>query len=286
MPKYLVTGSDGFIGKALVKRLLTQGISVESFDINKGDIAEKDSLNIFKDAEINHVFHLAGKTFVPDSWKNPFDFYRTNILGTTNVLEFCREQKCSLTFVSSYTYGNPDYLPIDEKHPIKSYNPYSNSKNLAEEVCNFYIKNFGIKTAIIRPFNVYGPTQSNRFLIPEIIQKAFNDELIEVMDLKPKRDFIFIDDLIEALLLSVNNTGIYNIGSGYSVSVEEIIKIVLEKAVIKKAYQSKNISRENEIFNVVADISKAKKELNWMPKTTFEEGIEICINNYLCEKEK
>ena len=277
MNNILVTGSEGFIGKFLVLRLNNEGHNVLKFDFQNGDISDKNSLNIFDNSTIKHVFHLAAKSFVPESWKNPFDFYNTNILGTTNVLEFCKKHNCSLTYISSYVYGSPDYLPIDEKHKVTSYNPYSHSKILAEEVCEFYSKNFNIKTCIIRPFNVYGPIQSDMFLIPEIIKKAINEECVEVMDLKPKRDFIYIDDLIDALILSINKTGIYNIGSGYSYSVEEVIKLVLEKLEIKKIYKAKNISRENEIFDVVADISKAKHELNWQPKTTFEVGIEnIC----------
>jgi len=96
----------------------------------------------------------------------------------------------------------------------------------------------------------------------------------------------YIDDFIDALILSVNKEGIYNIGSGCSFSVEEIIKIILDKANIKKEYKAKNIVRENEILDVVADITKVKNELQWQPKTKFEKGIEIYLRKYIEEKPK
>ncbi|HNW99339.1 MAG TPA: NAD(P)-dependent oxidoreductase [Bacteroidales bacterium] len=284
MMNILVTGSEGFIGKLLVAQLMSKGYNVKTFDYKDGDITKADSLNIFDESDIKHIFHLAAKTFVPDSWKNPYDFYNVNVLGTTNVLGFCRKNNCSLTYISSYVYGNPDYLPIDENHKLKSYNPYSNSKILAEGICSCFADNYRIKTCIIRPFNVYGVNQLEVFLIPEIIKKVYNDKIIEVMDLKPKRDFVFVDDVVDALMLSVDKEGIYNVGSGYSVSVEEIIKIVLKVTSIKKEYSSKNISRENEVFDVIANISKAKKELNWQPKTSIEEGIKRCVDNFIINK--
>ncbi|MEI7595138.1 MAG: NAD(P)-dependent oxidoreductase [Bacteroidota bacterium] len=284
MKHILVTGADGFIGKALVKRLKQESYVVFEFDTVIGDITNNKSLDIYSEKKIDHVFHLAARSFVPDSWNNPFDFYQTNVLGTTNVLEFCRANKCKHTMISSYVYGSPDYLPIDENHPIKPYNPYCHSKALSESICNFYSTNFNVESTIIRPFNVYGPGQSELFLIPEIIKKAFNDEIIEVMDLLPKRDYIYIDDLVDALILTMNTTGgIYNIGSGYSISVEEIVETIIKISKIDKSYNSNQISRKNEIFDVIANIEKAKMELNWRPKTDINNGISDCISFFLAK---
>ena len=195
----------------------------------------------------------------------------------------CRKNNCNMTFISSYVYGEPEYLPIDEKHHLKSYNPYTQSKIIAEEICDFYRKNYRFKITVLRPFNVYGPGQKEVFLIPEIIKQLISSEkgIIEVDDLGPKRDYIYIDDLIDALILSINSEDdIYNIGSGYSISVEEIIKIAIKKSGIEKKYHSRNIKRKNEIYDVVADISKIKNKLHWSLKTPFEKGIENCINYY------
>ena len=126
----LITGSSGFIGKHLKQKLLQhQEYSIFDQNSDDGDIA----LTKLKFRKIDHVIHLAAKSFVPDSWKNPYMFYKTNVLGAANVLEFCREKECHLTFLSSYIYGKPMYLPINEKHPIRPHNPYSHSKILSEE---------------------------------------------------------------------------------------------------------------------------------------------------------
>jgi len=298
--RILVTGACGFIGGHLVKALVNSGYAVIAYDLENsfnitscrfskdisdkieiftGNIEDTDSLK--KAAEdVGFVFHLAARSFVPDSWKNPLDFYRTNILGTANVLEICRQNNIHLSYLSSYVYGVPEYLPVDEKHPLKSYNPYSQSKLIAEEICDFYHNHYGLKVTIFRPFNVYGPGQNEKFLIPEIIKQVLQKEkeMVEVNDLSPKRDYIFIDDMVEALVLSADGKdGIYNIGSGYSVSVEDLIKMVMKKSGILKKYFSKNITRENEVYDVVADISKVQKALNWSVKTTLEKGIENCI---------
>jgi len=281
MTTILVTGASGFIGKSLVAKLRSSGYDVIGIDVSEGDITTESTLIPYLKAKISHVIHLAGKTFVPESWKNPFDFYRVNVMGTVNILEFCRKTGTGLTFVSSYLYGQPDYLPIDELHPVKSYNPYSHSKILAEDACRFYKETFGQKVVILRPFNAYGPEQSSQFLIPEIITRVMDPEIrvIEVMDLRPKRDYIFIDDLVSAFIKSIHvSSGCFNIGSGISFSAEEIINLVMELTGIRKPYVSKGSERQNEIFDLYADNRKALHELKWKPETSFEEGITACID--------
>ena len=271
--KALITGSNGFIGKQLREGLTGLGYSISEFNTADGDIS-KTELNF---QGINHVFHLAGKSFVPDSWKEPKAFYDINVTGTLNVLEFCRKTGASLTFMSSYIYGIPQRQPIDESHPAKPANPYGHSKLLAEELCLFYQENFKVKTTVIRPFNIYGANQDKHFLIPHIISQLFDKSSseIEVLDLAPKRDYLFLDDLIKAIivLFQKEKTGIYNIGAGYSISVEEILNIIMDVAGIKKKVVSKNTIRKNEIPDVIADISKLKHDTGWSPQFTFEQGI-------------
>jgi nucleoside-diphosphate-sugar epimerase len=272
--KILVTGSNGFIGKSLVQKLRQLNYIVIEFS---GDILEDESYRKLHKEEITHCFHLAARSFVPDSWNSPADFIEVNVTGTAKVLEFCKARNCSLTFMSSYLYGSPKYLPIDEKHPVQTPNPYALSKHLAEELCKFYSEHFKMRIAVIRPFNIYGPGQDNRFLIPELISKfTGKDEEVEVKDLSPKRDYVYISDVIDAIVSTIelkDNYTVLNIGAGYSLSVEEIVgKIKILSGVNKSVKSSKEV-RVNEIPDTVADISLASEKIGWKPKVTFEDGI-------------
>lgn len=272
----LVTGASGFIGKELVKRLSDRGMHVIALDSSHGDISQPETLHPYKHLPIERVFHLAGLTFVPDSWEAPLPFQRTNIMGTSIVAEFCRLTGAALTFVSAYVYGVPLLLPISEDIEPKPNNPYAYTKVIAENVCKFYSELYSVPITIIRPFNVYGMGQSNKFLIPTIIDQVLNGDTVRVETLEPKRDYIFLNDLIDALELTLHRRelySIYNIGSGYSLSVNELIDIIQIEAKTKKKIISANKVRRNEIMNVVADISLARTQLCWEPKTTFEDGI-------------
>lgn len=279
--KILITGSEGFIGKALSTTLLEAGHTVTGFDLQDGDISARGTLEGTGTAD--HVFHLAARSYVPDSWENPFEFYHTNLDGTVNVLEFCRKTGAALTYISSYLYGAPQYLPVDENHPVQPYNPYSHSKIIAEDTCRFYRDHFGIKVTILRPFNIYGPGQDAKFVIPHILNQLLDTdkETIEVMDIRPKRDYLFISDFIRALQMTIRTPGsIYNIGSGRSVSVEEIIRTASKVSGITKPVVTANKQRPNEIMDLYADISRAEKELGWSPEIDICKGIEKILKKH------
>ncbi len=281
--KILVTGAKGFLAKHLVTRLLSLGYSVIPFDLEEGDLTASGALDAYLDQDIKHVFHLAGKTFVPDSWIKPEGFYRINFNGTLNVLEFCRKSGAKLTHISSYLYGAPEYLPIDENHPLKAYNPYSHSKLIAENTCVYYGATFDVPCCILRPFNVYGPGQPGNFLIQEIIGKVNNPEVdtVEVMDLRPKRDYVFIDDLVDAFVLSIQGApGIYNLASGVSYSVAEIAQMILEISKINKPIKDFGNERKNEILDLYADISRAETQLKWKPKTSIQQGLKLSVEAF------
>jgi nucleoside-diphosphate-sugar epimerase len=278
--RILVTGSKGFIGKNLVSQLKQENHSVIEFE---GNILENSSYQKIQSEQIDHCFHLAAKSFVPDSWKSPENFITTNVHGTEKVLEFCRIKNISLTFLSSYLYGAPNYLPIDEKHPVQTPNPYALSKHLAEELCYFYSEHFKLKIAVIRPFNIYGPGQDERFLIPELISKfKGTNEAVEVKDLTPKRDYVYISDVVDAIVSTLklkDNYVALNIGSGYSLSVKEIVEKIKTLSGSNKEVKSSNEIRVNEIPDTVADISLAFEKMGWKPKVNFENGIKEILNS-------
>lgn len=282
MKSILVTGANGFIGSALIKSLESLGFNIIRFNSSNGDISNYNFLKEYENTDIYHIFHLAAKTFVPDSWENPLEFYKTSVLGTGQILELCRHKNIPLTFVSAYLYGLPEKLPITEDATIKSNNPYAHSKYLAEELCRFYSEYYNVKVTIARPFNIFGKNQKSMFLIPFIIKQILNDNTIKVKDLYPKRDYIYLDDLINGLVKTIDNKkqfSIYNFGSGKELSVHEIIDIAQKIAGTNKEVISEKEERQNEIMNVVADISKAKRELGWEPKFSFEDGIKEIIED-------
>jgi nucleoside-diphosphate-sugar epimerase len=278
--KVVVTGATGFIGKALVARLHQDRCCVEGLSSADGDIAKIDLDDRLANFRPDHIVHLAGRTFVPDSWHDPLNFYRINVQGTVNVADYCRRHSVSLVYVSAYVYGKPVSLPIREDYLVQPNNPYAQSKFLGEEVCRQYAATFKLPVVILRPFNVYGPGQSSSFLIPTIVHQALHNDVIELDSLTPRRDYVYVDDLVEAIVLSlrVSQYGVtYNIGSGYSVSVHEVVQTVLSRAGVSKPVFSRNIERENEVMDVVADISRVSRDFSWHPQFTLADGIDAML---------
>jgi nucleoside-diphosphate-sugar epimerase len=271
--RILVTGATGFIGRSLVSALTQAGCHVRAMSSRDGDIADAP-LNASPD--VDHVYHLAARSFVPESWSDPHGYYRANVLGTATVLEFCRKSGASLTFLSSYVYGHPERLPISEDHPVRPTNPYSHTKILGEELVRYYGAQFGVKASIVRPFNIYGPGQASSFLIAHVVTQALSEETdaIEVADDRPKRDYLYIDDLIDLLLrVRGRSGGVWNAGSGSSASVGEIIAAVNAMLPRPKGVVSRAQQRQAEVMDVVADISRARGELGWEPRTPLAEGL-------------
>jgi len=280
--KFLVTGANGFIGSHLVFSLQELGHEIFKITSEKNGVLDYKNYEPFLEKGIDVIVHLAGKTFVPESWEKPADYLNHSVNGTINSLEFCRITNSKLIYISSYMYGSPDYLPIDENHPIKVFNPYGLSKRLAEEVCEFYRDNFNMSVLIMRPFNIYGPGQNANFLIPFILNQLLNGTEVKVKDLAPKRDYLYIDDFIDSILKIADktvHTGTFNIGSGVSYSVQEIIDQV--QSILGTSYPSSDSGeqRENEVMDVVADISALRRECNWAPHYGLKDGLKAFINS-------
>jgi nucleoside-diphosphate-sugar epimerase len=278
MRSCLVTGADGFIGRHLVRALRRRQIDVIATGRKEWDIVAGDPPK----RRVDHVFHLAAAGGVLESWQELARFHLVNVHGTIRVLEYARHCSASMTYISAYCYGIPSRQPISEAEPPKPNNPYAFTKFMGEEGCRFFHKQFGIPLTILRPFNVYGPGQSDNFLIPRILAQAQDHsvEMVEVMDLAPRRDFVYVDDVVDALLLTVPQKGyeLYNVGLGRSYSVEEVIITVLHTLNSRKPCRSANSPRANEIPEVVADISAISQERHWSPQVSLAEGIRrICM---------
>jgi len=272
----LVTGASGFVGRRLVSRLRSQKEVVREFSECDGDIAHSP----LDFPEVSQVFHLAARTYVPDSWREPRPFFETNVLGLVNVLDFCVRQQAALVLLSSYVYGHPRSLPIAEDHPLEAFNPYSLTKILAEQTAAFYRDKHQVSVTIVRPFNLYGPGQADHFLVPMLIRQALDPgaEFYEVEDDGPRRDHLFIDDLIDLALACRNHSGgVYNAGSGRSVSIGELAAQINRAAGVEKPVRSRGHRRPEEVMDVVADVSRAHVELGWTPRVSLKDGLAATV---------
>jgi UDP-glucose 4-epimerase len=279
--RILVTGSSGFIGRNLVEELKRHNVKIITLTDPEGHrIDVLDWRKIKEISDIDIVYHLAAKTYVPFSFENPRETYAVNVLGTLNILELCRLRGVEkIVFVSSYIYGQPQYLPVDEEHPVQPTNPYMRSKVFGEELCRAYNNDFGLKCIILRPFNAYGVGQNGDFLIPSILSQLQAGK-VELKDPEPKRDYIYVSDLIDALIKAEKFDGnfeIFNIGYGNSYGVEEIVDKIIELYGKEVRINYETERRKNEIMDVVADIGKARTKLGWEPRVSLEEGLRRCI---------
>ena len=269
----LITGATGFLGRHLVSALESAGRRVRQHSSRDGDIARCE----LPMRDIRHVFHLAARSFVPHSWEQPRAFYEVNVMGTLNVLEHCRRHRAALTLISSYVYGSPQYLPIREDHSLSAFNPYSQTKILAEATARFYERHHGLRLVVVRPFNLYGPGQAASFLIPTIARQVLDPAvaIVRVKDLRPKRDYLFVDDAVRLLTatLEPEARGTYNMGSGSSASVDKVARLINQAAGVDKPLESDEAPRPHEVMETVADISRAQAELGWRPTTKLADGL-------------
>lgn len=282
-----ITGSSGFIGRNVVNEIekTFPKYNLILIDYTNG-INILDAYKLEKIEKFDIMIHLAAKSYVPESFVKPYDFYYTNVVGTLNVLELCRKYKAKLIFLSSYLYGLPEYLPVDEKHNAVAFNPYGQSKLLCESLCAGYHRDFGIPTVIFRPFNVYGDGQNTDFLIPLIFEQIIEGKTeINLKDPNPKRDFVYINDVVNAIISVIekkfNTYEVLNICSGESYSVREVTQII-NSLLTKKVFFTfeEHEKRKNEVNDTLGSNTKINNFLNWSPKFSFEEGIKSIIKKH------
>jgi len=180
--------------------------------------------------------------------------------------------------MSSYVYGRPQFLPISEEHPVEAFNPYSHSKLLAEAVCAYYARQFGLRVTVIRAFNIYGPGQNGNFLVPTLLRQVFDSaaDEISIADDRPRRDYLYVDDLLDLLLKTMDPQGfdIFNAGSGCSVGPRQLAESMLKAAGITKPVRSRSDFRQDEVLETVADVGKAKRVFGWEPSVCLADGLE------------
>lgn len=275
--KILITGHSGFIGSYLQKKLEKTEHELILVDIANGtNICDWQQVKQYEGMDV--IVHLANLSFVPASYEQPKKFYETNYLSTLNMLELCRLNNANMVFFSSYIYGHPQYQPIDENHPTQAFNPYAQTKVICESLCEGYNRDFKVPITIFRPFNIYGTGQNPDFLIPSIIQQAKTGKIV-IKDDRPKRDYIHVEDIVNAIITAIETENTdksiqkFNLGSGVSYSVKEIVDMVRGLFDTEIEYICTHEIRPNDVMDTIADISKIQNELHWKPSISILEGL-------------
>jgi NAD dependent epimerase/dehydratase len=310
--KVLVTGADGFIGSHLVEALLRKGCEVRAFvlynsfnswgwidtfpqetidriEIFPGDIRDPNGAKSAADG-IDIIFHLAALISIPFSYHSPDCFVDTNVKGTLNILQAALGAKVEKILVTSTSevYGTAQYVPIDEKHPLQGQSPYSASKIGADKIAESFYCSFNLPVVIVRPFNTYGPRQSARAIIPNTITQLVNGkEHVELGDISPTRDFLFIRDTIEgfiAIAESDNTNGeTINIATQKEVTIAELtnklIAMINQKAKIVQKKERFRPER-SEVMRLLGSNKKIKKVTGWSPKYSLDKGLKETIEWY------
>ena len=308
----MVTGADGFIGSHVVESLVREGADVtalalyNAFDTHgwldqlepeisteiklvRGDV--RDAHFVMRLLEGQDIcMHLAALIAIPYSYDAPQSYVDVNVKGTLNVLEASRTHGLHRVVHTSTSevYGTAQTTPMPESHPLQGQSPYSASKIGADMMAQAFACSFDLPAVILRPFNTFGPRQSERAVISSTIRQALDPKCtaIKVGDLTPKRDFTFVADTAESFLTIVVADGItfgqaYNGGTGIAVTIGETVQLIARLAGTNKPIEEEAVRirpEKSEVRALLADNTKLNKATGWQPRHSFEDGLEKTIS--------
>jgi UDP-glucose 4-epimerase len=303
MKKAVVTGGAGFIGSHLSEELLKRGYQLAILDnlstgkreniasildnknveFIKGSITDLPLLQkVFKNAD--YVFHLAAAASVPKSIENPQESHEVNVTGTLNVLIAARDNKVKkvVNASSCAIYGDEPGLPKKEDMPVKPLSPYAVTKLAAEEYCQIFQMVYKLPTVSLRYFNIFGPRQNPdseySAAIPKFIKLKLQGKTINIYgDGQATRDYVYVSDAVSALITAAESgaAGIYNIGSGKSTTVNELVELI-SRLTGNNTPPVYGPPRPGDIVHSLADASKART-FGYSPKHSLEEGLKETI---------
>jgi len=306
--KVLVTGAGGFVGSHLVESLVAHGADVRAFvrytsrgaigslsllapdvvqavDIRRGDL--RDSTAILQAVDgCDIVFHLGALISIPYSYEHPREVVQTNVLGTLNVLDACRRTalRCLVQMSSSEVYGTAQTERISEQHPLRAQSPYAASKVGADQLADSYHRCFGLPVTTVRPFNIYGPRQSARAVIPTIIVQALAGSVVRLGSLHPTRDFTFVGDTVRGLMLAATTPAavgqVINLGSDQEIAIGELAKRIVAltgRSVPIVTEEQRTRPQASEVDRLHADNDLGRRLLGWHPGVSLEDGLRETI---------
>jgi len=308
--KIFITGAEGFIGSHLTEKLVKNGHDVKAFVLynfgnsngwlDRLDIKTKKKLKICKgdvrDLDIikretknyNVIIHLAALVGIPYSYFSPRSYLDTNVIGTLNILQAAKENKTSRVIITSTSevYGSAKKIPITEEHSLQGQSPYSASKIAADQIGMSFYNSYNLPLVIIRPFNTFGPRQSERAIIPSIIKQIMSSKnnTITLGNTFPTRDFNYVEDICDGFIAALNKKNIfgkiYNLGTGYEVSIKELVllisSIMNRKIKIRKTFE-RTRPKKSEVNRLCASNKKAIKDLKWKPKFSGKSGFKKAL---------
>lgn len=303
--RVFVTGADGFIGSHLVERLVRDGADVTAMCVynSNGSLGWLDAehsdvyggfraaLGDIRDAEFlrqaiaghDVVLHLAALIAIPYSYVAPRSFVETNVVGTLNVLEACRQAGIErvVNTSTSEVYGTPDEVPISEGHALKGQSPYSASKIGADKLAEAYALSFDVPVVTLRPFNTYGPRQSARAVIPTVLgQLLAGVDRISLGSLDPKRDFTFVTDTVDGFVrmatADVGPGAVIQLGTGTTHSIGDVVELCMD-VVGHRAEIATDPARVrpagSEVEILLSDPTKAQELLGWSAAVSLRDGL-------------
>jgi|WetSurMetagenome_2_1015567.scaffolds.fasta_scaffold08851_2 UDP-glucose 4-epimerase len=301
--RVIVTGGAGFIGSHLVDALIENGYEVAVVDnLSRGkpdnvnskaklytvDICSQDLKPVFDQVRPNLVFHLAARTSVNHSITDPVDDASVNILGSINLFQNCARTGVTQLIYSSTggaLYGEPQYLPCDEDHPINPLSPYGASKHAAEHYLYIFRTLHHLDYTILRYPNVYGPRQDSlgeAGVIAIFADRMNRGQPVTIYGTgKQERDFLYVQDIVRANLAVISNGGgkIYNLSSGGSISINDLFEKMKKIARYRKdpIYEP---ARSGEVFKIYLSTDRIEKESGWKPQISLDEGLTATLKYY------
>ncbi|MEM6342628.1 MAG: GDP-mannose 4,6-dehydratase [Bacteroidota bacterium] len=300
-----VSGAGGFIGSHLVEYLLATGHPVRALvhyhsngnwgwldpykskshpqlEVIAGDI--RDPFWVEQQLrEVHTVFHLAALIAIPFSYQAPASYVSTNVLGSINLLQAARKHQCERVILmsTSEVYGTAQQIPINEQHPVRGQSPYSASKIGMEAQGEAFYRSFDLPVSVVRPFNNYGPRQSLRGVLPSILlQLLRRTPRLELGDLRPSRDFLYVKDCVAALYAIAQSKATIgqtlNIATGQEVSIESLAKTLIdllnpETPIVQDPQRIR--PDKSEVFRLCGDASRLQELTSWQAQYNLKAGL-------------